>query len=91
MPCSVGFWQSCSGCYETEDGYPVGDYPIHPKHYVPVGGGCRECKGKGIAGRCAIRQAAPDCGTMKKGGTFAPPTYWMPPPPPPASVEKEDG
>lgn len=48
MPCSVGFWQSCSGCYETEDGYPVGDYPIHPKHYVPVGGGCRECKGKGI-------------------------------------------
>lgn len=49
MGCSVGYWKSCSGCTEGEDGYVNDrDYPIHPKHGVNVGGGCDECKGKGI-------------------------------------------
>jgi hypothetical protein len=49
MGCSVGFWQSCSGCTESEDGYVnTKYYPIHPKHGVPTGGGCSECRGKGV-------------------------------------------
>lgn len=43
---SVGVWQSCTGCVESEDGYVnPKDYPLHPKHGVPQGGGCDECKG----------------------------------------------
>ncbi len=46
---SVGYWQSCSGCTDGEDGYVNTEhYPIHPKHGVPTGGGCDECKGKGV-------------------------------------------
>ena len=45
---SDGCWVSCSGCYETLDGYPCGDYPTHPVHRVPVGAGCTECCGRGI-------------------------------------------
>ncbi len=47
---SVGFWKSCTGCTESEDGYVnPRDYPDHPKHPgIPQGGGCDECKGKGI-------------------------------------------
>jgi hypothetical protein len=49
MGCSVGYWQSCSGCTNSEDGYVDPDcYPTHPKHGVPTGGGCDECKGKGV-------------------------------------------
>jgi hypothetical protein len=49
MGCSVGYWHSCSGCTEGEDGYVnTRDYPIHPKHGVPTGGGCSECRGKGV-------------------------------------------
>lgn len=48
MGISVGYWQSCTGCTNSEDGHLIGDYPIHPKHLVPVGGGCDECKGKGV-------------------------------------------
>lgn len=49
MACSVGYWQSCSGCIETVDGWVnPKHYPTHPKHGVPIGAGCDECKGKGI-------------------------------------------
>lgn len=49
---SRGWWESCSGCTDGEDGYVnERDYPIHPKHGVHVGGGCDECKGKGIVFR----------------------------------------
>lgn len=49
MGCSVGYWQSCSGCTESVDGYVNEDhYPMHPKRGVPTGGGCSECKGKGV-------------------------------------------
>lgn len=49
MGCSVGFWQSCSGCTESVDGYVNHEhFPLHPKHGVPTGMGCDECKGKGV-------------------------------------------
>jgi hypothetical protein len=42
-----GRWISCSGCYETEDGHPVGDYPHSPILGCALGGGCSECGGLG--------------------------------------------
>ncbi|MBY0561530.1 hypothetical protein [Hyphomicrobium sp.] len=46
---SVGYWDSCSGCTDSVDGYISHRlFPIHPKHHVHVGSGCDECKGKGI-------------------------------------------
>jgi hypothetical protein len=43
-----GNWVSCTGCYETEDGHPVGDYPHSPVFNCAVGGGCGECGGLGV-------------------------------------------
>jgi len=49
MGCSVGFWQSCSGCTESVDGYVNPRwFPIHPKYGVSTGAGCDECKGRGV-------------------------------------------
>lgn len=42
-----GRWVSCSGCYETEDGHPVGDYPHSPILCCALGAGCSECGGLG--------------------------------------------
>ncbi|MFL9904535.1 hypothetical protein PQR71_41485 [Paraburkholderia fungorum] len=42
-----GFWRSCSGCHETEDGYPIGDYPYSDILKCDLGGGCSECGGIG--------------------------------------------
>jgi hypothetical protein len=42
-----GFWRSCSGCHETEDGHPVGDYPYSDILKCDLGGGCSECGGIG--------------------------------------------
>ncbi|NMZ72944.1 hypothetical protein HBO32_07525 [Pseudomonas nitroreducens] len=42
-----GFWHSCSGCYETEDGHPVGQYPHSSTMKCPLGSGCSECGGLG--------------------------------------------
>jgi len=41
-------YRSCTGCFESEDGHPVGNYPKHPKHRCYVGSGCRECQGRGF-------------------------------------------
>jgi hypothetical protein len=47
--CEMVSWvDSCSGCFETEDGHPVGEYPMHPVHRCHVGGGCHECGHRGI-------------------------------------------
>lgn len=43
----AGFWRSCSGCYETEDGHPVGSYPYSKVLECPLGNGCSECGGIG--------------------------------------------
>lgn len=43
----IKFPRSCTGCYESEDGHPVGSYPIHPKHRVHIGSGCKECHYRG--------------------------------------------
>lgn len=46
---SVGYWQSCTGCTNGEDGYVSDvDHPPHHKHGVPTGIGCDECKGRGV-------------------------------------------
>lgn len=42
------FVASCTGCFECEDGYPIGDYPTHPVHQCYVGSGCSECGYHGI-------------------------------------------
>ncbi|KEZ00630.1 hypothetical protein AI27_18010 [Sphingomonas sp. BHC-A] len=42
-----GFWRSCTGCYETCDGYPVGSYPWNSAMKCHLGSGCHECGGIG--------------------------------------------
>lgn len=42
-----GFWRSCSGCHETEDGYDIGFYPFNEAFGCKLGGGCSECGGIG--------------------------------------------
>lgn len=42
-----GFWKPCSGCYETEDGHPVGSYSYSAIFDCTLGGGCSECGGLG--------------------------------------------
>lgn len=42
-----GIWRTCPGCYETEDGRPVGEYPYSHVMRCPLGSGCRECGGLG--------------------------------------------
>ena len=37
------FTRSCSGCYETEDGHPVGEYEWDEKAKCYKGSGCKEC------------------------------------------------
>lgn len=43
-----GWWQSCSGCLECEDGHPIGDYPYSDAFKCQVGGGCGDCGGLGV-------------------------------------------
>lgn len=40
-----GFWRSCSGCYETNEGYPTA--PRDRVFKTELGGGCGECGGLG--------------------------------------------
>ncbi|AZV00370.1 hypothetical protein pthi1_p05 [Paracoccus phage vB_PthS_Pthi1] len=40
-----GFWRPCSGCHESNEGYPTG--PYHPVLKCHVGLGCSECGGIG--------------------------------------------
>jgi hypothetical protein len=42
-----GFWRTCDGCHETEDGHPVGHYPFSAILKCDLGGGCSECGGIG--------------------------------------------
>jgi len=43
-----GFWQSCSGCHETNEGASTGWYPVHPFFKCEQGSGCGECGGIGV-------------------------------------------
>lgn len=62
MGCSVGWWDSCSGCTESVDGWVNPDhYPPHPKHKVPRGAGCDECKGRGVVFRPFTKADAEWC------------------------------
>jgi hypothetical protein len=40
-----GFWRSCSGCHESNEGVPTG--PFSAVFKCHLGGGCRECGGLG--------------------------------------------
>ncbi|WP_395503062.1 hypothetical protein [Ectopseudomonas mendocina] len=42
-----GFWRSCTGCHETEDGHPVGSYAYSSVLQCSLGSGCSECGGLG--------------------------------------------
>ena len=42
-----GYWNSCSGCYQTMDGYNVDEYPYSKTFLCIVGSGCSECGGIG--------------------------------------------
>lgn len=42
-----GWWDSCSGCYETEGGQPVGTYTYSNTLACSLGSGCSECGGLG--------------------------------------------
>jgi hypothetical protein len=42
-----GFWATCTGCHETEDGHDVGHYPFSRVFNCKLGGGCSECGGIG--------------------------------------------
>lgn len=42
-----GFWRSCTGCHETEDGHPVGRYAYSSVLQCSLGSGCSECGGLG--------------------------------------------
>ncbi|MCA7888235.1 hypothetical protein LGM58_34205 [Burkholderia contaminans] len=42
-----GFWRTCSGCHESEDGHPVGEYPYSDILQCDLGAGCTECGGIG--------------------------------------------
>lgn len=43
-----GFWHTCSGCHNTEDGHSIGEYPHHPIFNCTQGSGCGECGGIGV-------------------------------------------
>jgi len=38
---------SCTGCFETVDGYPAGNYPYDEKAQCYIGAGCHECGYRG--------------------------------------------
>lgn len=42
-----GFWYTCSGCHESEDGYPNGHYSRSAVLGCTLGSGCSECGGIG--------------------------------------------
>ena len=42
-----GFWHSCSGCYDTEDGHPTMQYAYSRVLGCALGNGCSECGGIG--------------------------------------------
>jgi outer membrane protease len=39
----VKWTATCSGCFESEDGHPVGNYPFDEKAKCYLGAGCEEC------------------------------------------------
>lgn len=36
-------YESCSGCCESNEGYPPTGAEFHPRHRIPLGLGCPEC------------------------------------------------
>lgn len=42
-----GYWQACSGCHETNQGYETGLFPYSETFKCHLGSGCTECGGLG--------------------------------------------
>lgn len=42
-----GFWRTCSGCHESDEGQDVGHYPFSGVFNCKLGGGCGDCGGIG--------------------------------------------
>lgn len=61
-----GFWHSCSGCYDTEDGHPTGSYAHSAVFGCALGSGCHECGGLGVIW---------DNSDYSDGGAAPAPTY----------------
>ena len=57
-----GFWCTCTGCYESEDGHPVGYYPHSKILGCALGGGCSECGGIGAVWDTTDYAAMADAG-----------------------------
>lgn len=46
---SLARWTgTCSGCFDSVDGHPVGHYRFHPQHRCFIGAGCSECGYTGL-------------------------------------------
>lgn len=45
---SGGWWRSCTGCLDSDDGHPTGHYPYSDIFKCRLGGGCHECGGLGV-------------------------------------------
>ncbi len=43
-----GYWHSCSGCHETNEGHETGWYPYSKIFNCYLGSGCHECGGIGV-------------------------------------------
>lgn len=48
-----GWWHSCSGCHETNEGYSTGHYPYDQRFKCEMGAGCNECGGLGVVWQIA--------------------------------------
>jgi hypothetical protein len=57
-----GIWSTCTGCYESEDGHPVGRYPHSDVLGCALGGGCSECGGIGAVWDTTDYAAMADAG-----------------------------
>lgn len=65
-----GFWDSCSGCHETEDGHPVGQYPYSEIMGCALGSGCSECGGIGAVWENNDYDYTPACSACLDTGVW---------------------
>lgn len=68
-----GFWRSCSGCHELNEGHPTG--PYSEVFRCNLGSGCRECGGIGATwepGHPASWLDCPECKARSKSGAKPP-------------------
>lgn len=57
-----GWWRPCSGCHETNEGYPTGHFRYSHTFQCEAGSGCHECGGIGVVWQIAPTDA--ECRAM---------------------------